>query len=105
MARIDVDAATIRALGDDLSTLGEILMGLGELGHAHTGDFGHVELTRAVDAVLGNWTLQRNLLARMLEGLGDRAQHAGAVYFLVEEDVAGVFSGAPGAGAGERVLR
>ena len=86
-ASIRIDAVTISALGQDLGRLAEVFATLGEMSGADAQALGHPEVARAVEELLGNWTLMRRDLAQALDDLGAAAQQAGAVYLMTETDI------------------
>lgn len=86
MTTLRVDGVAIAALGTDLTYLGEVLAGLGEVGIT-LSDFGDTSVAAALEELLGNWTHTRLELVRSLTGLGEAAGAAGAAYLQVEAAV------------------
>lgn len=103
MTTLRVDAATITELGEELRLLAEHLAGLDAGGTAP--DLGHDVVSAGLEDLLGNWTLARGQLARALDGLGELAGAAGAVYLRTEEQVLDSLSCRPSACASASIPR
>lgn len=95
MTTLRVDGQAIAALGADLLALSQVLESLGRLGPRSVGDLGHAEVARALDELLGNWTLMRRQVAEALGDLGEAAEQAGTAYLVVERGVLESFASRP----------
>lgn len=94
MTRLRVEPGGISALGERLADLSSMLSGVRDC-HDLRWAFAPGACADALDDVMGNWSRQRLVTARLLAELAEAAQDAGGCYLRLEDDVSRSLVGGP----------